>query len=158
MNLTKHFVLLVLVSSFSQSWAGTKPDLEDFDKIALKMRKTEVIEYLGSPYTSFRDSGKDRWIYHFYKNRGEKVVNQEVREIHFESGEVSYKGTPLKAKISAEEQDKINLQKDLEELDKWEKHKKKAVDAREEYRQWVLERRNKHDDPDAYVPQFKPVT
>ena len=147
--------LLIYAFSFS-TFAGTKPKLEKFSKIKKNMRKTEVVKILGSPYTSRRWKGKDRWIYHFYQKK-EGVIRQIPREVHFSDGIVSYTGLPPKPKLSAAKQDEENLKSDLKALKDWESHKQKAVEAREEYRQWVKEVRNKDENPNFTVPRFKSV-
>lgn len=138
------------------SHAGTRPEMSDFQKVELGMEKTEVIALLGSPWTSRRWEEQDRWTYRFHEKKG-NVVSTVLQEILFKDGKVAYKGAPLAPKITAEEQDKINLQNDLDELEKWKQHQEKAKQARDEYEEWVREVSGKNVDPESVVPQFKPV-
>lgn len=151
-----HFMALLLISILAASNAlgGTRPELSDLSKVSLGMEKTEVIEILGSPWTSRRVNEQDRWTYRFFKKDG-KIVSTVYQEIMFKEGKVSYKGDRLSPKISAEEQDEINMQNDINDLEDWKKHLAKPKQAQEEYEQWV--RDAKGQNPNAVVPEFKPV-
>ena len=148
--------IFVFFSLLATATAGTKSTLADFEKVKMGMEKTEVLALLHSPYSSRRWRGQDRWMFHFYEQK-DGIVVKIKKELLFKAGTVSYKGDPLKAKVSAEEQDKINLAADLKDLEDWKKHKKKAVDARREYKEWVQQVHNKDPDPEITVPRFKPI-
>ena len=139
------------------AWAGTKPSISDFNKdVKIGMLKTEVIAELGSPFTSRRWHGRDRWIYHFYKKDGD-IVKKITKELHFENGVVVYKGDPIKPKVSAEEQDEMNLQEVLADQKAWEKRKEDAKKSREEYKKWVEQVHDQDSDSSLTVRQFQPV-
>ena len=146
------FAFLLSTVTFS----GTKSTLSDFAKVRVGMAKTEVLAEVHSPHTSRRWKGQDRWEYHFYEKKGDIVVTIK-KEVLFKEGVVTYAGEPLTPKVSAEEQDKINLAADLKALEDWEAHKQKAVDAREEYKEWVRDAKNDDPDPDVRLPKFEKI-
>lgn len=85
----------------------SKPILE-FETVVLGQDKSDVLEAVGGPSWSDRRKGMDRWAYILYQDG----VRLE-RHIYFLDGIVAYKGEPNPPFISAEEQDEINLEKNL---------------------------------------------
>ena len=83
--------------------------IKNFDKVTLGQTKGEVVELAGSPLRTERVSGHDRWTY-FFEQPGGPIEQVLI----FENNKVSYKGVPPKPFISAEEQDRINQQKNIE--------------------------------------------
>lgn len=138
--------------------ADTRANIDDFDtKVQLGMEKTQVIAALGSPRISRRWRGLDRWIYIFYKKIG-AIENTFRKELHFKNGKVVYKGDPPKLKeLSAEEQDKRNLE--LVESDNlaWEERQEAAKKSRQEYEDWVLKSKDMDNEQGITVPPFKNV-
>lgn len=87
------------------------PKLQEYEKINVGIEKHDVLELVGSPNTTERDDGTDRWIYWLYEK---DVPVRLTKEVHFKEGVVTYKGDPIPPIISAEQQDSINLRQDIE--------------------------------------------
>jgi outer membrane protein assembly factor BamE (lipoprotein component of BamABCDE complex) len=72
------------------------------------MDKSEVIETAGGPNRSERYHDEDQWTY----TDPSAPPDGKVREVHFVDGQAVYVGPPIKPKVSAEEQDRINAEED----------------------------------------------
>lgn len=154
----KKIALCFLVITFSFSAYAFKKRLKEkhFKKVEHGMLKTEVLKYVGSPRVSRRWKGKDRWIYKIQRKEG-RVVLEDTKEIHFEGGKVVYIGEPIAPKVSAEEQDELNLQAAKADLKAWENRQEAAKKSREDYQKWVLKVKGKSKDKGVTVPRFRPV-
>ncbi|MFZ4404459.1 MAG: outer membrane protein assembly factor BamE domain-containing protein [Pseudobdellovibrionaceae bacterium] len=123
--------------------------VKQFEQIQSGQSKHDVLELMGSPQSSQRFHGKDRWVYVLYKD-GQAVE----KEVHFTEGAVSYFGGPWQP-----EQDKTAQQVDARQseenrkADEAEKSAKiKNSRAYDEYENEV-----RKEDKVLYVPQFKPI-
>ncbi|MDX9730669.1 MAG: outer membrane protein assembly factor BamE [Bdellovibrionales bacterium] len=86
------------------------PRYKEFEDIRVGMSKGEVLSAAGNPSYSKRWQGKDRWTYILHDH----PEGKRTREVHFEEGHVIYIGISPKPTISAEEQDVINENINLE--------------------------------------------
>ncbi len=87
------------------------PRHKEFALIQEGMLKDDVVEAAGNPTRTRRWRGKDRWIY-VYHPGGDA---QDVKEVHFTDGKVTYAGAPLEPEIPADEQDRRNEESNLAE-------------------------------------------
>ena len=97
---------------FLTSCAGNQP--RALDEVRTGMDKDRVLDVVGNPKRTFRESMRDHWIYVYFQNKQEWR-----REIVFEDGKVSRIGRPLA---------KQDWLKDLENSDSMEEYEKKARD------------------------------
>lgn len=123
--------------------------LKSFEKVHPGMDKHQVLENLGSPNTSSRIHGKDRWIYRFYEDgiRFDK-------EIHFLEGVVIYAGetwTPP-AEKSAAAVDQRNAESNAKEDAEREARKRKSSEDYQKFQDAA-----KNNDKVRYMPAFKRV-
>ncbi len=123
--------------------------LKQFAKVQNGMDKNDVVELMGSPNTSTRFHGKDRWIYVFYED---KV--RYNKEIHFSEGHAVYIGEPWQAQPEkkADVVDKKNEASNLA-LEAEEKQNKEA--AKRAYSDY--EKQVRSEDKVQYMPVFEPV-
>lgn len=84
--------------------------LSEIDKIREGMNKQEVLAKAGSPDRTRFKNEKDEWSYIIRDRNNHATI---TREIHFFNGHVVYVGGPIPPRISAEDQDNINLQNHL---------------------------------------------
>ena len=82
---------------------------KQFQLVKAGQEKGDVLEIMGSPDSSRRWKGTDRWTYIFY----DKNERQE-KEIHFEEGKAIYIGDRPVPLISAEEEDRRNEESNKE--------------------------------------------
>lgn len=87
------------------------PRHKEFAQIQDGMLKDDVVQAAGSPTRTQRWQGKDRWIYVYYPDG----KTQDVKEVHFTEGKVTYKGVPVTPEVSAEDQDRRNEESNLAE-------------------------------------------
>lgn len=80
----------------------------EFSRINLGQDKSDVLESAGGPSWRDRKNGLDRWTYILFQDG----IRLE-RQVLFSEGIVAYVGDPVEPFISAEEQDRINAQKNL---------------------------------------------
>jgi outer membrane protein assembly factor BamE (lipoprotein component of BamABCDE complex) len=106
MNISYFLILFLLVFL---NLACQTSRLKDFDKLMMGQEKDKVLESLGGPTYHERLQGQDRWTYIIYESdiRHEKVI-------YFLDGYLTYKGLPVPPIISAEEQDDINSEKNIQ--------------------------------------------
>jgi len=123
--------------------------LKQFAKVQNGMDKHDVVELMGSPNTSTRLHGKDRWIYVFYED--DVRYNKEV---HFNDGRAVYAGeswqseTDKKADIIDKKNEASNLALETEEKNRKEAAKKAYFD---------YEKQVRSEDKVQYMPVFEPV-
>lgn len=139
----KHLIFVILFSAFSLG-CQTLPQT-DFAKVQPGMDKHSVLEIMGSPNSTVRRSGQDRWYYNFY------VQNSPViKEVRFQEGLAVYSGDQMKPEISAEEQDRRNEESNQALIAEYEKE-----------RSMHEERNNPPEVSDSqsvkYIPTFEPV-
>lgn len=123
--------------------------LAKFSEVKPGMEKAEVLDLIGSPRTTQRFHGKDRWTYVFYDNR----IRFE-KEVHFFNGDTVYVGDiwiPEEAK-SAVAADSSNDSKNRE-ID--ERLSKEITNNRNAYQEY--EAKVKTEDKVHYSPNFEPV-
>lgn len=92
------FIFLLIGSSFFLIGCQTNM-LKEFERITPGMEKHDVLAHMGSPMTSLRLHGRDRWIYIFYADQ-----LRFEKEVHFYDGSVIYVGEkwePIAAKQAA---------------------------------------------------------
>ncbi len=116
---------IIIVSLFFMFGCQTS-QVRQFSKIKSGMEKSEVLDLMGTPWTTIRFHGKDRWIYVIY----EEGVRSE-REVHFLNGSSVYVGDAWKPEEvkTAVARDKSNedLEKQMsEETAKFKKENKNA--------------------------------
>ncbi len=66
--------------------------------------KREVLELMGSPDSTWRYQGIDRWTYIIYTEDNTRAD----KEVHFQESRVIYVGKPMEAIVPATEQDALN--------------------------------------------------
>ncbi|MBX2987836.1 MAG: outer membrane protein assembly factor BamE [Bdellovibrionaceae bacterium] len=121
--------------------------LRSFEKLHPGMDKHQVLQVMGSPDTSMRMHGKDRWIYRFYEDN----IRFE-KEVHFQDGAAVYVGNAWvpQAERSAiavdQKNQEINVAAEQEQV---ERKKQNAV-LFEQY-----EKQSKGQDKVRYMPDFK---
>lgn len=135
--------MLFLVSGCQSSM------LRSFDQVQAGMDKHQVLEAMGSPTTTTRMHGKDRWIYRFYDDK----IRFE-KEVHFLNGIVVHKGEAWEptAEKSAETKDKNHAEIEAThqaEIEKREEARKANADAYAEY-----ERKSRNAQDVKYMPSF----
>ncbi len=99
-----HILLVLFLAACASS------PLSEIDKIREGMNKQEVLAKAGSPDRTRFKNEKDEWSYIIRDRSNHATI---TREIHFFNGQVVYIGGPIPPRISAEEQDNINLQNHL---------------------------------------------
>lgn len=123
--------------------------LKQFARVKNGMDKHDVVELMGSPNTTTRFHGKDRWLYVFYEDNV-----RYNKEIHFNDGIITYAGetwqpeTEKKADIVDKKNESLNLALDLED-------KQKKENARKAYSDYEKELRS--EDKVQYMPVYTPV-
>lgn len=123
--------------------------LKQFDKITPGMEKDDVLEMMGSPTTSLRFHGKDRWIYVFYEDK-----LRFEKEIHFFENNVTYKGERWEP--SPENQaSKIDSKNEKEALEISKQNAQRDLDNKNAYDDYL--RRVQKTDRVNYMPTFEPV-
>ena len=142
--------LFVLSAAVLLTAVGCQTSLkQEFTKVNEGMVKYEVLEILGSPQVSKRWRGQDKWIYRFYE-RDAPVT----KEVYFKEGKVAYAGDPIKPKISAVEQDKLNEKSNRAQEARLKKEalQKRMLAERLRSRSKLFQ-----DDADEKPPQFKEI-
>ena len=120
-----------------------------FNKVKTGMDKDDVLETMGSPRSSQRFHGKDRWRYVFYEDN----IRYE-KEVHFLEGLATYVGDtwepPTETSAVVVDQKNEQLNNRIDALLKEEAAKAKTESG--EYQLQV-----KGSDKIRYVPEFKGV-
>ncbi len=124
-----------------------KSYLEKFDSLQEGIDKDQVLSEVGSPNSSMRRAGKDRWIYRIYD---QKLLVQ--REAHFSEGVLVYRGQPVPPKISAAEQDTLNQVANAQAEIESQKNRQSAKQSLQSYEVEV-----KGSDEVRFVPTFTPI-
>jgi outer membrane protein assembly factor BamE len=124
--------------------------LRTFDsEVKVGMDKNNVLAVMGTPNTSGRFHGKDRWIYVMYED--------DVRfrkEVHFEDGHAVYVGNeyvPPKEKQAATV-DQVNLD---EEVVLQGEEKQRVSDIGNQLNKYEDDIKGKNSV--IYVPEFQPI-
>lgn len=110
------FLLCALTSFAALSGCQTHA-VDAFAEVKKGQEKREVLEIMGSPDSTWRLRGIDRWTYIMYTEDNMRAD----KEVHFLDGKAVYIGKPLEAIVSATEQDSLNdktnaeAQKQMEE-------------------------------------------
>jgi outer membrane protein assembly factor BamE len=99
-------LLMVLLGAFLTSCQTHM--IEEFNKVRPGMDKGQVLEIIGSPQTSDRWKGKDRWQYVYYKEN-----RKVVKEILFDNGKADYVGDEYKYNKNAKTEELNNSIKNL---------------------------------------------
>jgi outer membrane protein assembly factor BamE len=137
---------LLFLSFLFASLGCQTNELKAFSSLHPGMDKGQVISIMGSPKTSDRAHGLDRWTYVFFHDD-----LRYVKEVQFMDGKSTYIGDPSPPQISAEEQDKANAASNLE-------LETAARERREQNRQGSLVDDSIEDQNQIrYTPQFKPI-
>jgi outer membrane protein assembly factor BamE len=114
-------IFLFMISMLSACQSNPK---KQFESLKMGMEKTDVLEEMGTPWTTTRLHGKDRWIYVYYDDG----IRYE-KEVHFLNGAAVYIGDTWKPaeEKQAEVKDKKNdeLEKKFEEDAKHVKEEQK---------------------------------
>lgn len=83
----KALLILVFTMFLGACSTVSKTEVEEFKGVKNGMDKSEVLDILGSPKTSYHADGKDVWNYEIHEKD-----NMFRREIHFQKGLVTYNG------------------------------------------------------------------
>ncbi len=121
------------------------PMHQSFSRIHNEMNKDEVLEILGNPKHTQRAYGEDRWVYKYFHND-----HLQVKHVHFKNGKVIYFGNKPKPKLSAEEQDKINIEEQIKRNSQNKENEKKAKKAFQIYEDELKKDKNS----EKTVPTF----
>lgn len=109
-KMRKFFSLQGLIWIFLSSLVACQSSpLNRFGDLKKGMEKVQVVDLLGSPKSTQRWQGKDRWLYEF--TTSERLVEKEV---HFQDGQLVYAGNPVRPLVSAADQDRINDKQNVE--------------------------------------------
>lgn len=121
--------------------------LKQFSKVQTGMDKSEVLNLVGSPQHKIRKQNLDHWNYHFFE-----ANEWHEKSVHLDQGVVIYIGPKIPSPISAEEQDRINDErnKSLDEADKKKKH-----ESRRAFQDYELEL--DVNSKIRYAPTFVPI-
>src|SRR4051812_43831188 len=114
--------LLILLFTISMLSACQGTPIKHFEELKPGMEKTEVIEKMGSPWTTTRLHGKDRWIYVLYDDD-----TRYEKEVHFLNGKVVYVGDTWKP-VEEKQADVVDKKKEEDE----KKFQEETQKAREE--------------------------
>lgn len=123
--------------------------LKQFAKVHAGMDKHDVVELMGSPSTTTRLHGKDRWMYVFYEDD-----IRYSKEVHFNAGLATYVGEPWQAEEEKraetvdKKNDSMNQAFEAEEKQRKESAKKAYSD---------YEKQVRSEDKVEYMPVFTPV-
>lgn len=139
----KHLISILLLSAFSLG-CQTLPQT-DFAKVQPGMDKHSVLEIMGSPNSTLRRSGQDRWYYNYYEQNS--PVTKEVR---FQEGLAVYSGDLMKPALSAEDEDKRNEESNQALVADYERSQNER-DAQNNPPEQTEEQSVK------YLPSFEPV-
>lgn len=141
--------LFVISLVFSLSACQHSP-VRQLEKVKNGMDKTEVLELMGTPWTTTRLHGKDRWIYVFYDNN----VRVE-REVHFSNGAVVYVGEAWQPEPEkqAEIRDKKNDDLNKQWVEEEKKNKEIRQNAYSEYEKEVKGEGKKV----KYLPDYQEI-
>ena len=114
------------------------------------MEKAEVLDLMGTPWTTTRFHGKDRWIYVIYENGA-----RAEREVHFLNGASVYVGDAWKPEETksavVEDKKKEDLEKQMAEESA--KIKKENKNAYTEYEKEV----KGHGKNVLYMPEYEEI-
>jgi outer membrane protein assembly factor BamE len=141
------FFVFIFVASMSLTACQTSP-LRQFSDVKPGMEKSQVLDIMGTPWTTTRLHGKDRWIYVIYDNG----IRTE-REVHFQNGAAVYVGeawTPEESK-QAEVQDKTNEELEKQIKEESLKIKQENKNAYSDYEKEVRGQGKKV----KYIPDFE---
>lgn len=123
--------------------------LKEMESLTPGMEKDDVLSKLGSPTTSLRMHGKDRWIYVFYDDK----VRLE-KEIHFFGGNVIYIGEkwepPYEKQAHVVDAQNQKQQEELQRLADQER-----LSNRASYEEYL--RRAHFNDRVRFLPEFTPI-
>lgn len=132
----KALLILVITMFLGACSTASKTEVEEFKGVKNGMDKSEVLDILGSPKTSYHSNGKDVWNYEIYEKE-----NKFRREIHFQKGLVTYNG---KSSLDAVDR---QISSDKEEAKDGEK--KKEDKEFKEYKKSISEKTSEKDFKDV---------
>lgn len=141
----KSYITLLFAFCFSVGCQTSQ--LVQYKKIHPGMEKHDVLELMGSPQSTQRWQGKDRWSYIFY----DENIRFE-KEVHFTEGVSTYVGDKPAPTITAAQQDQINQESNQQLAKQEEETKLKTQNSYQQYEDSV-----KGETATGYVPQFEPV-
>ncbi|MGZ3781617.1 MAG: outer membrane protein assembly factor BamE domain-containing protein [Pseudobdellovibrionaceae bacterium] len=123
--------------------------LKQFSEIKPGMEKAEILDIVGSPQSTQRFHGKDRWSYIFYDN----YIRVE-KEVHFFNGSAVYVGDVWQpdSNKSAVAMDLTFEKKNRELEEQLAKEVENHSRAYEAY-----EKKVKGTDKVRYAPNFEPI-
>lgn len=144
------FTSLLVITLTTFVLAGCQTNMVNaFNKVKTGMDKDDVLETMGSPRTSQRFHGKDRWRYVFYEDN----IRYE-KEVHFLEGLAVYVGDtwepPVEQSAVVADQKNQELNNRIDAL-----LKEEAKNAKSEFEAYQLQ--VKGSDKIRYVPEFKGV-
>lgn len=118
---------------------------QDFAKVQSGMDKHSVLQIMGSPDTTLRRSGQDRWYYNYYEQN--TPITKEVR---FQEGLAVYSGDPVKPALSAADEDKRNEESNLAIAKEWERTHAKSETTESHVG-------TQEEESSKFIPSFEPV-
>lgn len=123
--------------------------LKDFESLQTGMDKNQVLNRMGSPSTSTRFKGMDRWIYKIYDND-----LRYIREVHFLDDKAVYVGEEHQPEESrkAEVIDEKNQAEEIVIAEREVQHKKDLEKSYQDY-----QKKAKLQDGVKYMPKFVPI-
>ena len=147
-GLEMRLLLLILTVSFVFGCATS--EVRQFSNVKTGMEKSQVLGLMGSPWTTTRFHGKDRWIYVIY----EEGVRHE-REVHFLNGSAVYVGDAYKPDEikTAVVEDKKNEELEKQMTEESAKVKKENKNAYSDYEQEVKGEGKKV----RYMPDYEEI-
>lgn len=146
--MNRFFLAFLLLAAVGLSGCQTNM-VKAFNKVKPGMDKDDVLHTMGSPRSSQRFHGKDRWRYVFYEDN----IRYE-KEVHFLEGLAVYVGDnwepPVENSAVVVDQKNEEYNKRIDAL-----LKEEAMKARSEYDEYQVQ--VKGTDKVRYVPEFKGV-
>ena len=145
---TTKLAALTCLSAFILSCQSSPVKTFD-EEVKVGMDKNKILHIMGTPTTSGRFHGKDRWIYVLY--------DDDVRfrkEVHFEDGHAVYVGNdyqpPKENSASVVDENNMVQEKILQE-----EEKQRVVDVGNQLNKYEDDIRGKNNV--IYLQQFQPV-
>ncbi len=142
--------LFIFILSLSFLFGCQTSQVRQFSKVKTGMEKPEVLEIMGTPWTTTRLHGKDRWIYIIY----EDGIRHE-REVHFLNGATVYVGDAWKPEEpkTAIVEDQKNEALDKQMVEETAKIKKENKNAYSDYEKEVKGEGKKV----IYMPDYEEI-
>ena len=150
----KNWSLALLSVGILFSFGCVSSPKENVTEVQVGMEKHDVLELMGNPKYVRRVRGVDRWGYVWYDHQSR---TREEKQVHFESGMVTYIGVRPQPKITAQEQDRKNRESNQQLAVAAEQQRQQSIKNRatlaDDYLNWQMGVKSN----EARVPKFEPV-